>query len=454
MVRYSQLLLISFLTLALSAPLLPGQDVGSHARIVRISYVEGAVQINDEPATVNSPVRESAVLRTGTDGLVEVQFEDGSAIRMASDTQITFAQLARLTSGEAITRTDLDDGEAEFLIPASSAGQFAVNTISKNVLFKAAGRYRMLSIKSSPLEIGVWKGEAIVRDRESGREVNVRKNETFTLNPTDPGQYDLENLLLADDLDQWSETRDQALNSAPATTYSYNSSSAYSPGLYSYAPAPFYLYGGAYNCSSWGFGWGSFGVSPVDCWNSGFNQPWFFLPPTNIVVVPGRGVLPHRPPHIRPPTVPAVAVAVAEPSKEPVPVKPGVRTFRFDQGIQRVFNEDNFQRSVPRVENPASGEAVRPGNSHVVEPVVAPGRRSFGTTSSTGSTVIPTVAPPPHVPHSSTTATSAAAAASPRAPSPAPRPSSPAPSSGSHGFSGGSVSHSAPSPSHSGGGRH
>ena len=125
MLRYLKVLLMSFVALALTAPLSHGQDTatGSHVRIVRISYVEGTVQLDGERASMNSPIREGSRLVTGSDGVVEVQFEDSAAIRLASDTEITFSQLARLTSGEAITRVDLDAGEGEFLIPASSAGQ-------------------------------------------------------------------------------------------------------------------------------------------------------------------------------------------------------------------------------------------------------------------------------------------------------------------------------------------
>jgi hypothetical protein len=457
MLRYFKVLLVSFLTLTLAAPLLRGQEVGSHARIVRISYLEGTVQLNGERGTMNSPIREGIVLRTDSDGLAEVQFEDSSAIRMASETQVTFAQLARLTSGEPITRVDLDDGEAEFLVPASSAGKFAVNVGSKNVLFKQPGRYRILSTNASPLEIAVWKGVAIVRDRESGREVSVKMNETFTLNPSDPGQYDLEDALVADDLDQWSNMRDQTLYAASSVATTYTSPNVSSNSLFS--PSPLY-YGGAY-CSPWGSGWG---WQPLglygDCWNSafsgfgGFYQPFYYFPPTSIIIVPTPIGIPHRPPHLRPPTVPTVVVAASERGPGAVPVKPGVHTFRFDHGLQRVFNEDNFQRTVPHVENPVSGEVVRQ-NSHAVEPVVAPGHRSPGNGPTATFTPAVTVAPPPSVPRAATPATPPSSR--PSAPAPPPHSYSPPASTGSHGFSGGSMpshSSSSSSPSHSSGGHH
>lgn len=449
MLRYQKVLLSSILALVVAAPLARAQEPGSHARIVRISYLEGTVQFNGEKAVMNTPVTEGSRLVTGTDGLAEVQFEDGSAIRMASETEITFAQLARLTSGEALTRVDLDDGEAEFLITGSAAGQFAVNVRSKNVLFKQPGRFRLLSTNSDPLEIAVWKGEAGVRDRESGQEVTVNRNETFTLDPADPGQYDLEKAVVADDLDQWSNQRDQYLNSgANASTYVSSSNAGYSPSFYPSSYYSYYSYGfNDFNSCSpfyWGGGFGGqpYWLSPGGgyCWNSGFFFPWnpFITNPVVILVPPVR----RPPPHIHPPTVPAVAAKAGAP---PVGVKPGLRSFKFD-GVQRVFNDDNFQRSVARSEGiqpggrtgeqgpqtvrAPAGEAPRV-NSHPVQPLMAPGQRPANNG----------FAPPAH-----------------SAPAPPPRSSMPSTSTASHGFSGSSHSSSSSSSSHSSssssGGRH
>lgn len=458
MLRDLKVLLMSFvaLGLVLAAPLSHAQDTatGSHARIVQISYVEGTVLLNGEHATMNSPIREGSRLVTGSDGVAEVQFEDSAVIRLASDTEMTFSQLARLSSGEALTRVDLDEGEGEFLIPASSAGHFAVNVRSKNVMFAEPGRYRILSTTASPLEIAVWKGEAGVRDRESGLAVRVEKNETFTLNPDDPGQYDLENALVADDLDEWSNQRDQYLNSANANANAnmsaYNSTytNSYSPGGGGYYSQP-YVYGfNGFGGCPYGFGGYSywqpfwFGASAPGCFNSGFffGSPFFFSPPVIVVVNPP--VRPRRPIPIRPPTPPVMAKG----QPVSVPARPGIHSFRFDGGARRIFTDDNIQRSVPRVESATSGEAVKPGgNSQETTPqgsMIGPGQRSVGRNP---------VAQPQHVTPGPLPATHASAppahVSAPSAPparsySPPARSYSPPPSSGSHMGSGSSMSHS------------
>lgn len=439
-----RLFLISLLSLTVGA-FLPAaaQDNGSRVRIVRISYVQGTVQFNGTPAVMNSPVTEDSRLVTGTDGLAEVEFEDESAIRLASETEINFAQLARLSTGEAMTRVDLEDGEAEFLIPASSAGRFAVNVKGKNILFKKPGRFRILSTHASPLEIAVWKGEVGVRDLESGQEVTVKDRETFAVNPDDLGQYDLENSVLADDLDRWSEQRDQDLRSNyVASNNTYNNSvydQYYQSGGYPNTyPSP-YLYGyGFYGYNAFGcpFGFGQpFWFGSPGCWNSGFFfNPFFFSPPVVVVVTPP--IRPRRPVPIRPPTVPAVA----KNGLGGVAAKPGFHNFRDQGASQRVFNDENFARTGIK-----PGESTpQPAQSNVTEavrtPSTMPGQHSTGASG----------APPVHVapPNHAAPLPSRPAHSSP----PPPRPPSHS-FSAPRGPSGGSFSHASSPASHSAGRR-
>src|SRR5438132_11490173 len=71
----------------------------SQARIVRLSDVEGTVQINRntgqgyEKAFLNIPITEGTKLWAKDDGRAEVEFEDGSVGRITPDTKIEFSQL-------------------------------------------------------------------------------------------------------------------------------------------------------------------------------------------------------------------------------------------------------------------------------------------------------------------------------------------------------------------------
>ena len=62
----------------------------SHVRIVRLSYVDGKVQMERasgqgmERAILNAPIIEGARIFTGSNGLAEVEFEDNGTVRLAS----------------------------------------------------------------------------------------------------------------------------------------------------------------------------------------------------------------------------------------------------------------------------------------------------------------------------------------------------------------------------------
>ena len=77
----------------------------SQARIVRLSDVQGSVQIDKntglgfENAFVNLPITQGVHLKTGATGRAEVEFEDGSSMRLTPNTTVEFSKLG-LTDGQ------------------------------------------------------------------------------------------------------------------------------------------------------------------------------------------------------------------------------------------------------------------------------------------------------------------------------------------------------------------
>jgi len=85
----------------------PSQE--NTVRAVRLSDVEGSVQIFQgdsaalRPGSPNMPVVEGMRLSTGSDGRVEMQFEDGSVTRVTPNSSIALTQLRRSNDGTTIT---------------------------------------------------------------------------------------------------------------------------------------------------------------------------------------------------------------------------------------------------------------------------------------------------------------------------------------------------------------
>jgi hypothetical protein len=310
LIRKSGLLLSIFPTLLfLQSPLARAQDVDdqdghdSHARIVRISYVEGEVRLDNghgyESATMNVPVTEHNWLQTSSDGWAEIQMEDGSMIRLAPDTIIAFTELGRSSAGGTITTVDLDQGEAEFKITKHDDSDFQVTVKNKTIVLAHSGSFRVTSTNADPLEIAVWKGEVGIRDPESGDVVAVKKNETFMLDASNVGQYALDKQTEADELDAWSKQRDDYLSSYAAAGHA----PVQSP--YQYGESDLNYYGQYIDVPEYGNVWQPYGVnSGWDPFSNGYwadspgfgytwisSYPWGWMPYRygRWVFVNGRG---------------------------------------------------------------------------------------------------------------------------------------------------------------------
>ena len=72
-----------------AAPVLRAEDPAAPARAVRLSSVDGRVQISQggqmiaDPAVANTPLFEGTQVVTTDDGRAEIQFEEGSIARIS-----------------------------------------------------------------------------------------------------------------------------------------------------------------------------------------------------------------------------------------------------------------------------------------------------------------------------------------------------------------------------------
>src|SRR4030095_4352986 len=111
----TSIVFVLVLTLAVSA--LPA-FADSQVRIVRLSNVEGTVKVDRnsgegyENAFLNMPMVEGMKLATKDDGRAEIEFEDGSALRLTPKSAVEFTTLALRDSGARVTTLTLRTGQA------------------------------------------------------------------------------------------------------------------------------------------------------------------------------------------------------------------------------------------------------------------------------------------------------------------------------------------------------
>jgi hypothetical protein len=145
------------------AAALPAQQTDySHVRIVRLSLVEGDVQIAQpgeadwQTALLNRPIPHGSVLATGN-GHAEVEFENGTTVWLAGNSSLQFTELA-LAGGARITRLRLTQGTATFYGNPSREDTFVVATPHVEIALHEKGTFRV-DVDAQETAVSVWSGE-------------------------------------------------------------------------------------------------------------------------------------------------------------------------------------------------------------------------------------------------------------------------------------------------------
>src|SRR5580700_1910217 len=270
----------------------------SQARIVRLSDVHGTVQVDKnsglgfENAFVNLPITQGTQLRTRENGRAEVEFEDGSTLRVTPSTTIQFSRLGLSDAGKRVSVVDLVEGRAYVNWLGKSGDEFALNFSQERVVLSQAAHFRVAS-SSSAAEVANFKNDLEVVG-PSGL-VKVDKKKMVTFNVTDNDKATLAKNFEEDPYDQWDkqsvEYHDQ-YSKNNSTPYGYGSSDLSYYGGYSNVAG----YGTLWQPYFAGVGWNPF-MDGAWAWYPGFGYmwasayPWGWMPYHygNWVYAPGFG---------------------------------------------------------------------------------------------------------------------------------------------------------------------
>ncbi|HTZ90352.1 MAG TPA: FecR family protein [Alloacidobacterium sp.] len=248
----------------------------NNVRAVRISDVEGTVQVVDDngvvfdQAHINMPVTQGMRLKTGGDGRVEIQFEDGSVARITPNSAIGFDQLQRTGEGDTVTQLQAVAGLTYYEFN-NRGGKYSVRFGPYTVSATKSSIFRV-SVDQNPAQVAVMRG-AVHIDTGNDGGVDVLTSQTATLDLKDPASYDLAQSITADSWDQWNSDRDQLLSQmgSRATTARAMSGSPDDPGWNDLD-----YYGNWYDMPGYGMGWTPSGLGVGwDPFGSGY---WGYYP--------------------------------------------------------------------------------------------------------------------------------------------------------------------------------
>jgi FecR protein len=242
----------------------------SQARIVRLSDVQGSVQINKnsssgfERAFLNLPITQGTQLKTGADGRAEVEFEDGSSLRLAPNSSITFSALTLKDSGTRSSTIDLAEGLAYL----NWIGKDEVNLkfSRETVALDHPAHFRVVDA-SDRAELAVFKGEVDVNGPDG--KLTVAKNKTASFDPADNDKSKITNKVQEAQLDSWDKD---------ATSYhdQYAKVKNNDPSPYGYGLSDLNYYGSFSTVPGYGMMWQPFftGVG----WDPFMDGAWGFYP--------------------------------------------------------------------------------------------------------------------------------------------------------------------------------
>ncbi len=307
------------------------------ARIVRLSSVEGTVQIDRatgqgfEKAFLNMPITQGMKLRTASDGRAEVEFEDGSAIRLTPNTSLQFTDLGMRDSGAKVNTVDVGEGMAYFDVLGEKGDEWVVTFGQQKTDLTRAAHFRV-DVQNGSGEVAVFDGKVQVSGPQGSVEISKKQTATFDLASN---KYELAKKIVPDAYDQWDKQQAQ-YNQRRTIANSYHSP-------YAYGWSDLAYYGGFFNLAGYGScwqpyfagaGWNpfmdgawvyypGFGYTWVSAypWGwmpyhygswmyAGFGQGWCWLPTYNYASYPMYSAVPiigpRRPPRFNPPRPPVI----------------------------------------------------------------------------------------------------------------------------------------------------
>jgi hypothetical protein len=330
------------------------QEADSNARAVRLSAVDGDVQVSQgsqilaDPALANTPLFEGTQITTKDDGRAELQFDDGSVARISPNSTLRISVL-HAESGVEKAELLLTSGLAYFELQGESSSSSVRARFGDSVVTATGFSVLRVSLDNLPGELAVFSGNAHL-ERGNALSLDLHGGESVTLNPGNPSQYNLAETIEPDSWDSWNADRDQELTEqeaakTTATNTVVNNNSAawgdldangnwYSVPGQGYVWSPYAASGAGwdpYGCGHWvwspgyGYVWvscESWGYLPYTSgfwnWYGGFGwgwapgnwNPWWCNGGwgSNVGNVPVRYQPPHRP-HggpVRPPSGPPI----------------------------------------------------------------------------------------------------------------------------------------------------
>ncbi len=411
--RIAETKTLALLVMLVALMLVIPASASSKVRIVRLSDVQGAVQIERAPgggfdrAFMNLPVIEGTKIKTGKDGRAEIEFEDGSALRLAPGSEINFANLSLGDEGQKLNTVDLVSGTVYANLHLKGAydkktgDHFQLNFAHESLAVDQSAHFRAALDGSTRATVAVFKGKVSASGPSGQFDLTDKHSATLSFTADDSAAKDTFKIARnyeTEPTDAWdhqqSEYHDQyatAITSASlGSPYSYGMSDLNYYGNFMQVPGygnvwqPYFIGAGwsPFMDGAWsfypgmGYTWVSgypWGWMPYNYGNWAFAQGfgWFWQPgnwnswnsyPT-VVNAPAKTIIPTAPTLGRQTVMVGRGLAFepANGAPERLTISPGSAGFGVPRGS--VSHLDRFAKKMNQTSHPVTVSTIQPERS-------------------------------------------------------------------------------------------
>lgn len=243
----------------------------SQARIVRLSSVDGNVQIDRntgqgfERAFLNLPVTQGVKLRIKGEGRAEIEFEDGSTLRIASDTQVDFPQLSLLESGSKASSVNVAVGTAYVNFAGAKDDQLTLTFGREKLAFNHPAHLRV-ELGHIDSAVAVFKGDVQI-EAPSGN-LALNKNQTASFDFRKDDKCEVAKNIEPNPYDEWDKAQEKYHQRYTVA------SNSYSP--FAYGSSDLAYYGNFFNAAGYGMMWQPYFAGAG--WDPFMDGAWAFSP--------------------------------------------------------------------------------------------------------------------------------------------------------------------------------
>lgn len=184
----------------------------SHARVVRLSFVKGSVATLKPGsnhwvrATLETPIEEGFSIVTTRGSAAELQFENGSTIRLGELSRMDFVQLALAPHGGHVNHMTLDLGVATMNVIPERHDEYVLNVSGVSLTPHGKTEFRTDSTRGR-LRVEVFKGR--VQAAGPNQSEKLAKNRVLAYDRAAGGAFQVTAQIQKDEWDKWVQARDE-----------------------------------------------------------------------------------------------------------------------------------------------------------------------------------------------------------------------------------------------------